>query len=97
MRYDTPVYFQRIMPGEYDPSTGDHQNDTITEVKKYASVSDSGVETLNLIYGELKQGVKTIRLQRPYAEAFDRIRIGRKTYRVDFSRWKRNFVVSEVQ
>lgn len=100
MRYDTPIYFQSIQPGDYDASTGNYGEDTTTEVKKYASVTDSGVETMNLIYGELKQGSKTIRIQMHYDAAFDRIRIGSKIYRVDFSRILRNiqtFVVSEVQ
>ena len=97
MRYDKPVFFQRITPGEYNPDTGDYGEDTVTEVEKYASVTDSGTETIKMIYGELKQGIKTIRLQRPYTEVFDRIRIGNKVYRVDFSRWSRVFVVSEVQ
>ena len=100
MRYDTPVYFQSIKQGEYDPSSGDYAADEVTEVKKWASVTDSGAETVNLIYGELKQGAKTIRLLNHYNEPFDRIRIGSDVYRVDFSRkldTKHVFVVSEVQ
>ena len=100
MRYDKPVYFQRITSGEYDASTGDYGADAVSEVKRYADVTDSGVETLNLIYGEVKQGCKTIRLQNHYNEPFDRIRIGSSIYRADFSRKLRTkhiFVVSEVQ
>ena len=97
MRFDKPIFFQCIQPGEYDESTGNYADDTVTEVLKRASVTDSGVETLHLIYGEIRQGVKTIRLQRPYEEAFDKIRIGNKLYKVDMSRYGRVFVVSEVQ
>lgn len=100
MRFDTPVFFQKIKFGEYDPSTGNYDQDTITEVKLYASVTNSSVDTLNLIYGEIRQGSYVVRLQNHYSEPFDRIRIGRRTYRVDFSRLLRNkhvFVVSEVQ
>lgn len=96
MRYNTPIYFQRIQAGAYDSESGNYANDTVTEVKKYASVTDTGTNTLQIIYGELKQGAKTIRLQRPYTEPFDRIRIGEKVYRVDFAR-RSSFVVSEVQ
>lgn len=99
MRYDTPVYFQRITQGEYDAATGDYKADTVTEVCKWASVTSSGIETLQLVYGELKQGSLTIRLQGVYAAPFNRIRIGEKVYRVDFSRSlrsKQTFVVSEV-
>lgn len=100
MRYDTPIYFQSARSGAYDPETGNYGEDIITEEKKYADVTDTGVETLKIIYGELRQGVLTIRLQNHYDEPFDRIRVGRKVYRVDFSRKLRTkhiFVVSEVQ
>ena len=100
MRCDTPIFFQTIIQGAYDASTGDYAAPTVEEVKKYASVTDSGVETLNLVYGEIRQGSKVVRLNGQYNGTFDRIRIGRKVYRVDMPRPLRNkhiFVVSEVQ
>lgn len=100
MRTDTPIYFQTITPGEYDANTGNHGEPTVAEVKKYASVTDSGIETLNLVYGEIRQGSKVVRLNGHYNGTFDRIRIGNKVYRVDKSRPLRHkhvFVVSEVQ
>lgn len=100
MRFDTPIYFQSITPGAYDPETGNYAADTVTEVKRYASVTCPGIDTLNLVYGELKQGAFTIRLQNHYSTPFDRIRIGEKVYRADWSRSlrvKNTFVVSEVQ
>ena len=97
MRYNTPVFFQRTTQGAYDTSSGDYAAGELVETKRFADVTDSGVETLNLIYGELRQGVKTVRLQRPYTDPFDRIRIGSRVYRVDFSRFGQNFVVCEVQ
>ncbi len=100
MIFKTPVYFQRITPGAYDPDTGNYLPDTVTEVKRFASVTNSGAETLNLVYGELRQGSLTVRLQNHYTDPFDRIRIGSRVYRVDFARAlrvKQSFVVSEVQ
>ena len=100
MRYDTPIYFQTIKKGEYDPDTGNYAEDTVAEDKVFASVTDSRAETLNLVYGELKQGCFTIRLQNIYRKPFSYIRIGEKRYRVDFGRklrLKHIFVVSEVQ
>lgn len=100
MRYDTPIYFQTIKKGEYDPDTGNYAEDTVTEDKVFASVTDSRAETLNLVYGELKQGCYTVRLQNIYKKPFAYIRIGEKRYRVDFSRklkLKHIFVISEVQ
>lgn len=103
MRYDTPVYFRTTNAGKYDASSGDYGEDTTTEEKRDASVTDTGDETLTLIYGEIKQGVKTIRLQNHFDKPFDRIRIGEgeaaKYYKVDRARRLRTkhvFIVSEV-
>lgn len=104
MRFDTPIYFQRKQKGAYDATSGNYSPVQPEEVKRYASVTDTGTDTLMLVYGELKQGSKTIRLQMPYTEPFDKIRIGdgeqAKYYRVDRTRrlkWKQTFIVSEVQ
>lgn len=98
MRFDTPIFFQRVNR-EYDASTGNYRN-TVTETMRKASVTDTGNETLMLVYGQLKQGSKTIRLQRHYSLPFDRIRIGDCCYRADRVRALRTLqtlVVSEVQ
>lgn len=100
MRYDKQVYFQRITPGEYDPDTGNYGNDAVEETLRYASVMNTGEDTLRLVYDGPKQGSLTIQLQNHYTEPFDRIRVGEKVYSVDFSRslrLKHTFVVSEVQ
>lgn len=100
MRFDTAVYFERVQPGEYDATTGDYRADTVYSEMLYASVTDSTTETMRLVYGELKQGSKTVRLQNRYTAPFDRVKIGGKRYRVDRSRelrTKHTFVVSEVQ
>ena len=100
MRYDTPVYFQHVTPGEYDPNTGNYLPDAVREVMKRASVTSTGVGTLRLLYGELKQGSYVVRLQRAYTEPFDHIRIGTKVYNVDMTRslrTKMSFVIHEVQ
>lgn len=100
MRYDTPVYFQRITPGEYDPDTGNYADDIVEETLRYASVMNTGEDTLRLVYDGPKQGSLTIQIQNHYTEPFDRIRVDNKLYAVDFSRKlrvKHTFVVSEVQ
>lgn len=100
MRYDTPVYFQKITPGEYDPNTGDYGADKIQEAEIYASVMDTRSEMLRLVYNGPMQGSLTIQLQNHYTEPFDRIRVGNKIYKVDYTRRlrvKQTFVVSEVQ
>nr|DAL01247.1 MAG TPA: protein of unknown function (DUF4585) [Caudoviricetes sp.] len=99
MRYDTPIYFQKLTPGEYDPATGNYVDDKVSEVKRYASVMDTGENTMILVYSGIKEGSLTIHLQNHYDRPFDRIRVGNKTYGVDFSRklrTKQVYVVSEV-
>lgn len=99
MRYDTPVYFQKLTPGTYDENTGNYGRDFIDETKVFASVTDSSTETMRLIYGSIKQGSLTIRLQNHYMEVYDRIRIGSKIYETDMERRTRghSFIVHEVQ
>lgn len=100
MRYDTPVYFQKITSGEYDPKTGNYGEDTVEETQRYASIMDTGAVMLKFVYDGPKQGSQTIQIQNHYTEPFDRIRVGNKLYAVDFSRKlraKHTFVVSEVQ
>ena len=100
MRYDTPIYFRRIIPGGYDPATGNYDDDTIIEVARFASVMDTSRETMRLVYGEIRQGSLTIHLQNHYDNPFDRIRMGDRLYTVDYTRRlrvKQVFVVSEVQ
>lgn len=100
MRYDTPVYFQYASSNIYDPNTGDWVDSVFAEVMKRASVTDSGSETMRLVYGEIKQGSLTVRLQNHYDDLFDRIRIGSKIYAVDMAKRLRTghvFVVHEVQ
>lgn len=100
MRYDTPVYFQKITPGEYDPDTGDTTEDSIEETERFASVYGTGAEMLNLVYDQIRQDSLTIQLQTQYKAPFDRIRVGDTVYKVDTVqnlRVKQYFVVSEVQ
>lgn len=100
MRYDTPVYFQKITSGEYDPKTGNYGDDTVEETLRYASIMDTGTVMLKLVYDGPKQGSLTIQVQNHYTEPFDRIRVGEKVYSVDYPRELRTkhvFVVSEVQ
>lgn len=55
MRYDTPIYFQKLTPGEYDPATGNYGEDTISEDMKSASVMDTGTNTMMLVYSGIKE------------------------------------------
>lgn len=100
MRYDTPIYFQRLTQGEYDESTGNYEDDQIEETEVMASVMDTQTETMKLVYGDIRQGSLTLTIQNHFDQTFDNIRIGNKVYRVDRIRRlrvKQTFIVSEVQ
>ena len=102
MRFDTPIYFVRNAEMVYDTTTGDYVTGATgaNEDMRFADITDTGVNALQLVYGELRQGSKTIRIQDSYTQPFDQIRIGTKLYKVDFTRTlrsKQTFIVSEVQ
>lgn len=100
MRYDKPIYFQKVTQGAYNANTGDYEADTVEETLMYASIYSCDIETLRLIYGEIKQGVLKVQLQNHYNEHFNRIRIGDTLYKVDSQkklRVKHIFIVSEIQ
>lgn len=99
MRYDTPIFFRRVLPGEYDSKTGNYAADQVTEVRKMASVMDTRAEIMRIVYGGIRQGSVTVQLQNHYQKPFDRIRIGNTTYKVDYTRKlrvKQTFILSEV-
>lgn len=96
MRFDTPIYFQKINTGSYNANTGNYEEETVVETKKYACVTNTGDDMAQLVYGKLKQGSYTIRLQRHYNTPFDRIRIGSDVYHVDRQRKLRNMHVLVV-
>lgn len=100
MRYDTPILFRRLVTGAYDADTGDYADDTYADTKVYGSVMDTNTQTMNLVYGGIKQGSLTIHIQNHMDKTFDQIIIGDKKYRVDYTRrlrLKQSFIVSEVQ
>jgi len=104
MRYDTAICFVKKGIPVYDPQTGDYSDGEPTEETIYASVTDTAQDTLLIVYGEIRQGSLTIRLQNHYGKTFDYIVIkdGRYagTYSVDKRRklrTKETFIVSEVQ
>ena len=100
MRYDTPIWFCRTVPGPYDPETGNYGPDTPEETQAWASVMDTSTETMRLVYGALRQGSLTVHLQNHYDSPFDHIRVGQKRYAVDRRRRlrvKESFILSEVQ
>lgn len=50
MRYDTPIYFQLIRQGMYDPKTGDYADSDPVETKLYADVTDTSTDTKQVLH-----------------------------------------------
>lgn len=101
MRYDKRVWFVKETQGTYDETTGNYGDPVSEAVSEWASVMDTGLETMHLIYGEIRQGSKTIHLQSPVNFVFDYILIDGIRYHVDQRRTLRQketyIVSSEVQ
>lgn len=100
MRYDTPIYFEKISPGVYDETVGDYGDPVVVSTKRLAAVVNTSEKQMHLIYGGIREGSKTISLLNAYGDVFDRIRVGSKLYAVDrriFLRTKQAFVCSEIQ
>lgn len=100
MRYDTPIFFQTIKQGSYDPTTGNYGPQTTFETQRMASVYDTSATMMQLIYGRVREGSVTAHIQNHYNQAFDRIRIGEKVYKAEKMRklrCKQTFVLTEVQ
>ena len=100
MRYDTPIYFEKLSPGVYDETVGDYGDPVVVSTKRLASVVNTSDKQMHLIYGGIREGSKTISLLNAYGEVFDRIRVGSKLYTVDRRislRTKQAFVCSEIQ
>ena len=90
MRYSVPIYFVKETEPVYDYETGDYVDGEPIKDELWANVSDTGTERMQLIYGALKQGAITVRIQGKYDEAFDYIQVDGKKYNVDAFRTFRN-------
>ena len=100
MRFDTKICFVKETAGDYNAETGDYGEGSSHKIYKLANVTDASTETMQLVYGHIKQSALVIRIQGHMLDPFDYIKIGDKRYRVDMSRQLRRvstFTVSEVQ
>lgn len=81
MRYDTPVTFQ-LVEDTYD-SKGDYTESVKEAHIEYASVVDTDIQTMHLVYGAIRQGSKTLHLQNHIGYTFNRVIIDGVPYVVD--------------
>lgn len=96
MRYNKPVYFQKLVKGKYNSDTGNYENDYIDETLQFSSIMDTKTENQKMLYGKPKQGSYTISLHNPYLSDYDSIRIKNRSYQVDYARNNKIFMVSEM-
>lgn len=80
MRCDTKIYF--VTDGERtlvdDPAASDYGEyvaDNPQEEERVADVTDTQTNTQMLLYGAVREGSKTVRLNEAYRKPFDHIRI----------------------
>lgn len=110
MRCDTKIYFvtdgaRTLVTDNGAANYGDYTVGKPTEVERMADVTDTQTKTQMLVYGAIKEGSKTVRLNEQYLEPFDHIRIvdrdtgGSALYDVDAKRILRRrstFICHEV-
>lgn len=105
MRYDTEVTFVIEKDGYYDPELGEHVDPTLDEKIKLANVTDLGTDRSKVLFGDIKEGAKVIRLLRPYTKEWDYVlifnKLRSKTEKFEIIternlRLKNTFIVQEV-
>jgi len=74
MRYDSLVNFITTSEPIRLPN-GDYSDTVEVKLPMWANVSDLGEERVALIFGDVKQKAKVVRLQNQYTEPFDFIEI----------------------
>lgn len=75
MRYDEEVVFVTEGLEIYNPKTGDYIPGLQTEVTKWANVSDLGEDRKVMLFGNIKEKTKVVRLNEVYKEPFDWIEV----------------------
>lgn len=96
MRATTKVYFITEGEEEYDPLTGDYTVKGSDRTLRRANVSDTGEQRMGFLYGSLKQGAKTVRLNREYNKPFDYIEIEGELYKDVLNKKSKRRIVFEV-
>lgn len=96
MRMDTKIYFVTESEPTYDPSTGDYISGVPIKEPMWANVSDTGTTRMTLLYGSIKRGAKTVRLNNSYTKPFDYIEIDGKLYSDTLGKRGQNKTVYEV-
>lgn len=95
MRCDTQIYFvtdggRELVTDPASENYGGYTESAATAVGRLADVTDTQATTQQLVYGKLREGSVTVRLNGHHLEPFDHIRIGSVLYDVDAKRHLRH-------
>lgn len=105
MRYDTKVTFVVEKDEYYDPVLGEYVDGTKEETNLRANVTDLGTDRSKVLFGDIKQGAKVVRLLRPYTKKWDYVliynKLTKETQKFEIVternlRLKNTFIVQEV-
>ncbi len=105
MRYDTKVTFVIEKDEYYDHVLGEYVDGTKEETKLRANVTDLGTDRSKVLFGDIKQGAKVVRLLRPYTKKWDYVliynKLTKETQKFEIVternlRLKNTFIVQEV-
>lgn len=96
MRYDKTIYFVKNGENVYNYDTGDYEESEPVKIARSANVTDLGYESVKLLYGELKQGAKVVRIVGHHYDDCDYIEIDGKAYLVQLERRLRQETTFQV-
>lgn len=82
MRYEKKVYFIKE-ESIYNRDSGRYITKEIPIAERMADVTDTGTEAMNLLYGKILQGAKTIRIKTKVHDEFNYIVIDKQRYLVE--------------
>ena len=86
MRYDKLVEFVTTGQKIYNEDTGDYEMKGEQVVKRMASISNTGEEKLNLLFGKIDQDMLTIRIKTPIIGHFSFVKYKGVDYVVKYAK-----------
>lgn len=98
MRYDRKVWFVNESAPEYDETTGDYTEGTVERIFRMANITNTGESSMNMLYGKIKEGALTVRIQNAIESPYQYIEvdsIGNK-YLIDNRKQLRRDLVLKV-
>ena len=81
MRYDKEILIQRV--DDVYTENGNYEETVLYEYKVYGSVVATDIDTLRLVYGEIRQNTLTVHVQNHIDVVFNRMLIDGVPYAVD--------------